>query len=230
MAWRSSGRSNDELVNNMIRDGTLKSPAVIEAMRKVDRANFVPADIVVAAHEDRPLPIGYLQTISAPHMHAFALDLLAPFLTRPDASVLDVGAGSGYLLAVLAHLCPQGEIRGIEVVPELVAFGKSNLERQKLPDAARVTLELGDGWRGIPDGSFDAIHVGAAAERVPQALVAQLKSPGRMVVPVGPDGGAQQLLQVDKASDGTVSYTPAMDVRFVPLVQKRGEYDSPYIQ
>jgi protein-L-isoaspartate(D-aspartate) O-methyltransferase len=163
MAWRSSGRTNDELMNNMRRDGTLTNPAVIAAMLKVDRANFVPADIVGSAHEDRPLPIGYLQTISAPHMHAFALDLLAPVLTKPDASVLDVGAGSGYLLAILAHMCPRGEIRGIEVVPELVEFGNSNLRKQELPDTAHVTLESGDGWRGLPGCTFDAIHVSCCA-------------------------------------------------------------------
>jgi protein-L-isoaspartate(D-aspartate) O-methyltransferase len=138
---------------------------------------------------------------------------------------------SGYLLACFAHLCPHGEIRGIEVVPELVRLGNANLRRQPLPETARVKFELGDGWRGLSEHRFDAIHVGAAAERVPEALVSQLKSPGRMVVPVGPDGGAQELLQVDKAADGTVSYTTAMDVRFVPLVQKPGEeYDASYIQ
>eukprot|EP00967_Tisochrysis_lutea_P133484 scaffold234380_cov32-Tisochrysis_lutea.AAC.2 len=230
MAWKSSGRTHEELVSNMRRDGTLKHAPVEQALRKVDRAAFVPPELLRSAHEDRPLPIGYAQTISAPHMHAFALDQLSPYLTSPDAAVLDVGAGSGYLLAVLAHMCPQGDIHGIEVIPELVEFGKANLKKQPVPETARITLEVGDGWKGVPGKQFDAIHVGAAAEKVPQALVSQLKSPGRMVVPVGPDGGAQQLLQVDKASDGTVSYKPVMDVRFVPLVQPHSEYDSSYIR
>jgi len=183
-----------------------------------------------ALPQDGPLPIGYDQTISAPHMHAYALDRLAPLLTAPDASILDVGAGSGYLLAVFAHMCPEGDIRGIEVVPELVAQGNANLERQPVPDRSKIRYEVGDGWEGLPGQLFDAIHVGAAAEKVPEALVVQLKKPGRMIVPIGPESFAQQLVQVDKDEQGKISFTPLLDVQYVPLVQHNADFDITYVK
>ena len=219
--WLSSAHSNEGLVDNMRRDGVLHNAAVVRAMKAVDRSDFVPEELREMAHHDRPLPIGYEQTISAPHMHGYALECLAPVL-KPDSSVLDVGAGSGYLVAVFAHLCPEGDIYGIEVVPELVALAEANLARvsEQLPDPSRVHISHGDGWRGIPDKRFDAIHVGAAAVSVPDALVKQLNPLGRLILPVGPAGGSQQLVQVDKAADGSLSVKSLMDVRYVPLVSE----------
>ena len=226
LGWTSSARTHEELVSNLVRDGRFSTSAGVAAMRNVDRAHFVPDAVRKHAYDDRPLPLGSGATISAPHMHAAMIDVLEPYL-RPGASVLDVGVGSGYLLAVMAQMVGEGgTVHGIDRVPELVELAARNLEAHdaSLIASGRATLSLADGWVGADEyAPYDAIHVGAAAEAVPAPLVAQLRPGGRMVVPVGPDGGAQALVQVDKAPDGEVVATQLMAVRFVPLVPGVGD-------
>jgi protein-L-isoaspartate(D-aspartate) O-methyltransferase len=209
MAWRSSGRTNVELVANLARNGIVRTEAVRAAMLAVDRADFVPPDQRGAAYNDTPLPIGANATISAPHMHAHALEELAPtLLGRPGATLLDVGSGSGILLAYGAALVAGagGRVYGVEHVPELVAAAAGNLAKsaataQLVADRVIVNA-VGDGFRGDPQHApFDAIHVGAAAASVPQALLAQLAPGGRLLIPVG-GSGAQQLMAFDKAAGG----------------------------
>ena len=157
-------------------------------------------------------------------MHAAAAQQLLDRLAgRASATVkiLDVGSGSGYLTAVLALSVPFSFTLGIDVIPELVAWSKKNFGKdavtRKLLESGRVMLRPGDGWRGVPEaGPFDLIHVGAAAEEVPAALVEQLALGGRMVCPVGI--WRQQLVQIDKAFDGKLTRTDLMAVVYVPLV------------
>jgi protein-L-isoaspartate(D-aspartate) O-methyltransferase len=163
------------------------------------------------------------------------MENLLPFL-NPGASVLDVGSGSGYLCAVLHQLVspslpgtPQGKVVGIEHIPELVAWSKSNLVNDGLGpvlDEGNIIMVSGDGREGYAaSGPYDAIHVGAASERVPDALVDQLKAPGRMFIPVGGVYN-QAIWQVEKDVDGKVTKKELMGVMYVPLTdaekQKRG--------
>jgi len=201
-------------------------------MASVDRANFVLKRS--QAYEDSPQSIGHGATISAPHMHAHALEDLLPFL-NPGATVLDVGSGSGYLCAVLHHLVSpsqpgalKGRVVGIDHIPELVEWSKNNLITNGLGralDEGRILLVDGDGREGYPaSGPYDVIHVGAASEKLPDALVDQLKAPGRMFIPVGTYN--QAIWRVEKDANGKVTRKELMDVMYVPLTdaekQKRG--------
>ncbi|KAI0035824.1 Pcmt1-prov protein [Vararia minispora EC-137] len=227
MAWHSSGSTNAELVSNMSANGLIRSELVRKAMNAVDRANYVQNKR--DAYHDSPQYIGHGATISAPHMHAHAAENLFPFL-HPGANVLDVGSGSGYLSAVFYHLVsppssPTGKVVGIEHIPELSDWSKSNLRADGLGaalDSGSVVMIAGDGRLGSPEhGPFNAIHVGAAAPEIPAPLVDQLASPGRMFIPVGPDGGEQAVFQVDKDASGQVQKKALFGVMYVPLTDRK---------
>lgn len=193
-------------------------------MLQVDRAHYCPG---MAPYGDHPCSIGHNQTISAPHMHAHCLELLKDKLV-PGANVLDVGCGSGYLVACMAHLVVSGKevgrVTGIEVVPALVEKARANLakDQPEMMHMENIVVQEGDGWQGCPAfAPFDLIHVGAAAATVPVALLEQLKPTGRLVIPVGPENGEQSLMQYDKRPDGSIEEVELFGVRYVPLVQSR---------
>jgi len=218
-AWTSSGRTNDQLVDNLKRDGVIQSPEVEAALRSLDRRKYVVG--TSSAYSDSPQLIGHGVTISAPHMHGHALERLHPKL-RQGGRALDVGAGSGYLTAALALLAgSQGRCFGLERIQELVDFAQTNIEADVGPEVAKqIQLSTGDGWKGWPsEAPFDVIHVGAAAEEIPEALVEQLARGGRMIIPVGT--GSQYLLEVDKDDDGSITKRTLMGVRYVPLVREK---------
>ncbi|KAL1948970.1 hypothetical protein VTO73DRAFT_10776 [Trametes versicolor] len=227
MAWRCTGATNEELIANMAKAEIIHSDRVTAAMTKVDRANYVR--YANGAYEDSPQTIGYGATISAPHMHAHAVEHLLPFL-KPGSRVLDVGSGSGYLTAVLYQLLQDpsdprsndSKVVGIEHVSELVEWSVGNLRKDGLGsalDAGQIKVIAGDGRKGLPeDGPYDAIHVGAAAPTLPKELVEQLARPGRMFIPVGTQ--TQQVLQIDKDADGNVTSKPLFDVLYVPLTDR----------
>ena len=187
------------------------SPPVRAALAKVERHRFVPASQAAAAYRNHPLPIGSGQTISQPYIVALSTDLIAP---QAGQRVLEIGTGSGYQAAILAEIV--SKVYSIELVPSL---GKEAAERLTTLGYANVEVRIGDGYAGWPEQApFDGIVVTAAAPRVPQALVDQLKPGGRMVIPVGASHGAQELLLVVKRPDGSVEKTSVLPVRFVPLV------------
>jgi len=187
------------------------SPQVRAALAKVERHRFVPASQAAAAYRNHPLPIGSGQTISQPYIVALSTDLIAP---QAGQRVLEIGTGSGYQAAILAEIVSQ--VYSIELVPSL---GKEAAERLRTLGYANVEVRIGDGYAGWPEQApFDGIVVTAAAPRVPQALVDQLKPGGRMVIPVGASHAAQELLLVVKKPDGSVEKKSVLPVRFVPLV------------
>ncbi|KAL8128497.1 hypothetical protein V2J09_017652 [Rumex salicifolius] len=213
----SSITRNKSLVEHLKRYGIIKSKRVSEVMESIDRAVFVPQG--APAYEDSPLPIGYNVTISAPHMHAMCLELLHSNL-QPGMRALDVGSGTGYLTACFAVMVgPEGRAVGVEHVPQLVVSSISNIEKSAaapLLKGGSLSVHHGDGRLGWAEaGPYDAIHVGAAAADIPQALIEQLKPGGRMVIPVGKR--SQELKIIDKNPDGSVSVRDETSVRYVPL-------------
>eukprot|EP00047_Mylnosiga_fluctuans_P017858 m.64934 g.64934 ORF g.64934 m.64934 type:complete len:262 (-) comp7295_c2_seq1:249-1034(-) len=216
MAWSCHGRTNADMVDALQRHHIIKSEAVARAMKAVDRGDFAPRD----AYMDAPQPIGFSVTISAPHMHAYALEILLPVL-RPGARVLDVGSGSGYLCACFHKLVGnEGIVVGIDHVPALVQASIANMRKHHggALDDGSIRLVCGDGRQGWPEQApYDAIHVGAAAWPLPAPLLAQLRPGGWIVAPVGPDGGDQYLQLIKKAADGAITTKNMMGVRYVPL-------------
>ncbi|OGA76858.1 MAG: protein-L-isoaspartate O-methyltransferase [Betaproteobacteria bacterium RIFCSPLOWO2_12_FULL_65_14] len=187
------------------------SPAVRGALGKVERHRMVPPAQVSAAYRNHPLPIGSGQTISQPYIVALSSDLLQ---VNSASVVLEVGTGSGYQAAVLAEMVKQ--VYTIELIE---ALGKSAAAKLAELGYRNVEVRIGDGYAGWPEkGPFDGIVVTAAAPRVPPALVAQLKTGGRMVIPVGGEGDIQYLKVLVKRADGGTDEKRVLPVRFVPLV------------
>jgi protein-L-isoaspartate(D-aspartate) O-methyltransferase len=192
----------------------LLSPRVLEAMARVPRHRFVPASQRAHAYENRPLAIGYGQTISQPYIVA-----LMTTLAEPDADdvVLEIGTGSGYQAAMLAELV--GQVYSIEIVEPL---GEAAAQRLRALGYDNVRTRIGDGYYGWPKaGPFDAIVVTAAAPAVPPPLLRQLKPGGRMVIPVGSSFFTQTLMLVRKDARGRVRTQQILPVRFVPLTGER---------
>jgi protein-L-isoaspartate(D-aspartate) O-methyltransferase len=185
-------------------------PKVLEALRAVPRHLFVPASLQSQAYANRPLGIGHEQTISQPYIVALMTDLLD--LGKDDV-VLEVGTGSGYQAAVLATLVRH--VYSIEIVDALARQASETLREGGY---ANVTVRAGDGYAGWPQHApFDAIIVTAGAPRIPPRLIEQLKPGGRMVVPVGPPSSTQQLMLVEKRTDGRIRKRSLGPVAFVPL-------------
>jgi protein-L-isoaspartate(D-aspartate) O-methyltransferase len=183
---------------------------VLAVMREVPRHELVPESVRDAAYQNRPLPIGHGQTISQPYIVALMTSLARP---AKDHVVLEVGTGSGYQAAVLSRLVAR--LYSIEIVEPLA---KEAAERLKALGYGNVTVRHGDGYKGWPEHApFDAIVVTAAASHIPQPLVDQLKPGGRLVIPVGATSMSQDLMVVEKDSEGRTHTRRTLPVRFVPL-------------
>lgn len=201
------------MVQTQIAARDVRDERVLAAMRDVPRHLFVPADLRREAYDDRPLSIGYEQTISQPYIVALMTQLAA---VKPTDRVLEVGTGSGYQAAVLSTLA--AEVYTIELTEPL---GQAAAERLTALGYANVRTRIGDGYGGWPDAApFDAIVVTAAPEHVPGALIDQLKAGGRLVIPVGPTFDTQDLELIEKDADGHIHKRSVAPVRFVPLRRK----------
>ena len=193
---------------------TALDAAVLEAMRRVPRHAFVPAAHRDQAYADRPLPIGFGQTISQPYIVALMTSLLR---LAPRARALEIGTGSGYQAAVLAELGHQ--VYTIEIVPALAEQAATRLSELGY-DAVHV--RRGDGYYGWSEAApFDGIVVTAAATQIPPPLLEQLKPGGRMVIPIGAAFLVQQLTLIEKLAGGSIRTEALLPVAFVPLVNKQ---------
>lgn len=198
-------KTEEELVSHLKRYGVLRSKNLISAFMHIDRADFIRPEYFEEAYEDYPLPIGQGQTISQPYTVAFMLEALH---LHPSDSVLDIGSGSGWTTALIAH-CAK-EVVGIERLDDLVRFGRRNLERYNLSNASiiRAGSEL-----GIPGRTFDKILVSAAARTLPESLLSQLRNGGRLVIPV-----EHAIVVVAKDDQGMISQSFFEGFNFVPLI------------
>jgi protein-L-isoaspartate(D-aspartate) O-methyltransferase len=186
---------------------------VMTAMQRIPRHHFVPAQLVPYAYQDLPLPIGFAKTTSQPFIVALMTDLLSP---EPHETVLEVGTGLGYQAAILAELA--GQVWSVEIVEEFAAAAEAQLRRL---GRTNVGIRIGDGSRGWAEHApFDKILVAAAAERVPPALLEQLKPGGRLVMPLGPEE-AQHLTVLDKDRAGYPKSRDLIPVRFGRLEMTR---------
>jgi protein-L-isoaspartate(D-aspartate) O-methyltransferase len=206
-------RANAEAVGSAAGPASI-SQRVLDVMARVPRHEFVPDDLRGSAYDDRPLPIGFGQTISQPYIVALMTDLLR---VEPADTVLEVGTGSGYQAAVLSPLAAR--VFSIEIVPQLAEAAKARLVRLHYDN---VAVRAGDGYYGWQEAApFDGIVVTAAASHIPPPLIQQLRPGGRMVIPVGGPFFVQHLMLVEKREDGTVTSRQLLPVRFVPLTGGR---------
>jgi protein-L-isoaspartate(D-aspartate) O-methyltransferase len=207
-------RERRRMVVRQLERRGITDQRVLQAMGDVPRHEFVPSEARPHAYDDRPLPIGFDQTISQPYIVAFVAEHL---LLKPTDRVLEVGTGSGYQAAVLSKLATQ--IFSIEIVDELIIRATRDLRRLEYQN---ILVKGGDGYEGWPEfAPFDGIVVAAALDHVPQPLISQLREGGRIVIPVG-NSHDQQLVLIEKA-DGELRRRAICPVRFVPFTRKAGD-------
>jgi len=202
-------KQRTEMVRTQIEARGVSNPEVLSAMRKVRRDLFVSEDYRFLAYADRPLPIGFGQTISQPYIVALMTELLD---VDPGEKILEIGTGSGYQAAVLS--CLTDKVFTIEIIKELALAAGI---RFKEYGYEKIMWKNADGYYGWEGESFDGIIVTAAAGHVPPPLIQQLNPGGRIVIPVGSIFQVQYLMLIIKDADGFVSSIPVIPVRFVPF-------------
>ncbi len=202
----------ENLINNLIENGYLKTPEIIDAFYKIDRTDFVPEELKSEAAANTPLPIGYGQTISQPLTVAFMLELLEP---KKGNKILDVGSGSGWQSSLLACIVGEnGKVFAIERIPELLEFGRKNSQKYNFKNLEFIT---GDGSKGYEKEAFyDRIIVAASAFReIPEELKKQLKIGGRLVIPV-----ENSIWLVIKKAEDEYEEKEFPGFVFVPLIEE----------
>lgn len=197
------------MIKNISARGILKTPRIINAFMEIDRENFVDSIYKEQAYEDKALPIKAGQTISQPSTVAFMIELLDP---QPGDNVLDIGSGSAWTTALLAHIVrPNGNVVGVEIMPELVEFGLRNIQKYFLPNAKLypATKDL-----GYPSNApYNKILVSAQSNEIPDELLSQLKDGGVMVLPLN-----STLVKVEKVTEDEIKTKEYPGYVFVPLI------------
>ncbi len=205
-------RARTSMVNGQIKSRGIKDVNTLKAFMNVERHKFVPERLMNSAYSDRPLPIGYGQTISQPYIVAYMTEIIQP---KPAYRVLEIGTGSGYQAAILAEIIEH--VYTIEIIPGLASSADKLLKELGYKN---ISVKQGDGYFGWEEHApFDAIIVTAAAEHIPPPLIEQLKDGGKMIIPVGSPFLTQQLMLVEK-DDGKIKTRSLMPVRFVPFTRE----------
>ena len=212
---------NRNMVGTLCKKGIIANHKVESVMKSVNRGEFV--DYPEFAYYDMPQSIGFNATISAPYIHSVVLQVLSSKLTQ-GAKALDIGCGSGYLWAAMqAMMKHQGHVVGIEHIPELAEKAVNNISKSYSDDleSNRITIMVGDGRLGYADEApYDWIHVGAASEYIPDALIEQLKIGGLLVIPIGNESEQQDLVLLLKTSESEVKTQVLTKITYVPLTSK----------
>lgn len=202
-------RKEVEYTRSMIGKDAL-DPQILEVMGRIPRDQFVPEAQRNHAYDNGPLPIGHGQTISQPYIVALMTDMLAP---QPHHRVLEIGTGSGYQTAILASLCER--VYSVELTR---ALSEQATERFRQMSLDNIETRVSDGYQGWPEHApYDGIMVTAAAPYVPEALLDQLKTGGRLIIPVGEPYSHQDLILLEKEPDGSTRQKHLLAVAFVPL-------------
>ena len=206
--------TKESLINELIRGGYLKNPPLIEAFQKIDRVDFVPENLKNEAYLNQPLSLGFGQTISQPLTVAFMLELLEP---KPDEKILDVGAGSGWVSALLARLVGEkGKVLAMERIPELCESGRQNVSKYNFIEKGTVEFICADASKGyIEEAPYDKIIAAAAAGEIPAAWKEELKIGGRLVMPIG-----NSIIVLDKISQNEFEKKEFFGFSFVPLIRE----------
>jgi protein-L-isoaspartate(D-aspartate) O-methyltransferase len=201
----------EQLIQQLIDQGYLKTPTIINAFKKIKREDFLPEQLKSEAGLNAPLPIGQGQTISQPLTVAFMLELLKP---KEGQKILDIGSGSGWTSAMLAEIVgPTGQVFAIERIPQLYEFGQKNAAKYKFDNLEFICA---DGTKGLPkQAPFDRIQVAAAAAEIPADLKKQLKVGGRLVIPTQ----GQDIRLIERVSEDGFEETRFPGFVFVPLIK-----------
>ena len=207
------------MVERQLRRRGITDPNILDAFRAVPRQAFVSQEYAHLAYGDHPLPIEANQTISQPYIVGLMIEAAE---IKPGDAVLEVGAGSGYAAAVISRIAAR--VVAIERQHELVEVARERLRRLGY---ANVEIVEGDGTKGWRDGApYDAIIAAASGSHVPESLLGQLAPGGRLVIPLGEPGGAQDLVKVTRQDDGILKQENLGAVRFVPLIGEEGWSDA----
>jgi len=206
--------SQNSLTQELVKKAVLKTALIINAFKKTDRADFVLSDFKKEAYRDYPLPIGYNVTISQPTTVAFMLELLEP---KKGDKILDIGSGSGWTTELLSQIVgKKGKVFGVEIIPELVEFGRKNLSKYNKKNVFYKNAEIILAEKNILGFSkkapFDKILVSAMAKKLPKELVNQLSISGILVIPI-----KNSIWRIDKISENEIKEKEFYGFNFVPL-------------
>ncbi len=206
------------LLNDLIKNGYLKTNEIISAFKSINRKDFIRPEDLNQAEINAPIAIGYGQTISQPATVAFMLEKLQP---RLGEKILDVGAGSGWTTALLAEIVgARGKIYSLEIINQLIDFAIINVSKYNFIKNDTVQIICSDGYNGLPEFSpFDKILVSATAEEIPDELIKELKVGGRLVMPIGKKFQTQSILMIDKIGENKLKKKEFPGFIFVPLIK-----------